>query len=343
MMMGKGNMNMASWTSNVDSSNSSDGWGSFGKVSTTRSGDDYVSPWTSEADWVCMMCNHRNRATNEVCGGAGPEGCKAPKACSHSSPAFQPPSDSSTMGANVTGVPGIMSSSSSDGMSSNSSSGRLSQEQMMQQMMMQQQRPMQQNRDPNMVMGVPGIMSSSSSNGMNFNSSNGGMPQDPNQMQQMMMMQQSQMQPNMDPKMMNNMMGMMMTMMQQMGTSSPWKCVCGFKNVARNTVCGGKGEGFGCKQPRPQQNMPMFNVSGKGGGKGRVATGPDWVCELCGFQNKSFNKQCGGSGRLGCKADKPIDVSQPWTCDACNEINDGSSTVCNATGCQKPRQARSQG
>lgn len=340
MMMGKGNMNMASWTSNVDSSNSSDGWGSFGKVATTRSGDDYVNPWTSEADWVCMMCNHRNRATNEVCGGAGPEGCKAPKACSHSSPAFQPPSDSSTMGANVTGVPSIMSSSS-NGMSSNSSNGRLSQEQMMQQMMMQQKRPMQQNIDPNMVMGVPGIMSSSSSNGMSFSSSNGGMPQDPSQMQQMMMMQQSQMQPNMDPKMMKNMMAMMMTMMQQMG--SPWKCVCGFKNVARNTVCGGKGEGYGCKQPRPQQNMPMLNVSGKGGCKGRVGTGPDWVCELCGFQNKSFNTKCGGSGRLGCKADKPIDVSQPWTCDACNEINDGASTVCNATGCQKPRQARSQG
>lgn len=62
-----------------------------------------------------------------------------------------------------------------------------------------------------------------------------------------------------------------------------WTCAqCGFNNKAENTVCGGSGH-LGCKTPQPQK----------------------WQCS-CGFLNNPNNLTCGGSGHLGCKAAKPL-------------------------------------
>merc|ERR1719265_3024953 len=56
------------------------------------------------------------------------------------------------------------------------------------------------------------------------------------------------------------------------GKGKGWICeMCGFKNSATNTICGGNGP-MGCKAPRPE----------------------DWVCPECGFRNKHSNQKCGG-------------------------------------------------
>jgi len=61
-----------------------------------------------------------------------------------------------------------------------------------------------------------------------------------------------------------------------------WACeACGFTNGDRNEVCGGAGP-MGCKLPKPS----------------------NWVCD-CGFLNKPTNDVCGGRGPMGCKEPRP--------------------------------------
>mmetsp|Transcript_93807 Transcript_93807/g.148138 ORF Transcript_93807/g.148138 Transcript_93807/m.148138 type:complete len:248 (+) Transcript_93807:64-807(+) len=91
-----------------------------------------------------------------------------------------------------------------------------------------------------------------------------------------------------------------------------WECsICGFKNKAINTVCGGTGA-MGCKAPNPsggsfadllQNSMQSFGaVKGKGRAAASPYSGGKWACSGCGFSNNDKNQVCGGGGPLGCKA-----------------------------------------
>lgn len=86
----------------------------------------------------------------------------------------------------------------------------------------------------------------------------------------------------------------------------PWLCTsCGFNNKESNDVCGGAGP-LGCKAERDsgrESTLPFTELVakalGKGCKKGKGGGGNDWVCD-CGFVNKEMNKQCGGTGPMGC-------------------------------------------
>lgn len=118
-----------------------------------------------------------------------------------------------------------------------------------------------------------------------------------------------------------------------------WLCACGFKNTARNAICGGKGP-KGCNEPKPE----------------------DWVCE-CGFKNRPNNDVCGGKGNMGCnlpRADGEVDgdevaptnfagkaskakptssMESAWICD-CGFQNKEINAVCGGKGnmgCKEPR------
>merc|ERR1712039_688263 len=74
-----------------------------------------------------------------------------------------------------------------------------------------------------------------------------------------------------------------------------WVCTaCGFKNNARNTVCGGENGTLGCKAPKEDS-----------AGDVALEAEEKWACPECGFTNKPMNEVCGGKGPLGCKAPKP--------------------------------------
>eukprot|EP00931_Biecheleriopsis_adriatica_P054209 TRINITY_DN3187_c0_g1_i1.p1 TRINITY_DN3187_c0_g1~~TRINITY_DN3187_c0_g1_i1.p1 ORF type:complete len:293 (+),score=44.72 TRINITY_DN3187_c0_g1_i1:55-933(+) len=83
-----------------------------------------------------------------------------------------------------------------------------------------------------------------------------------------------------------------------------WECpACAFKNKLSNQVCGGTGP-MGCKTPMPSVGKSVSKGVAKGGAllsKG----GAEWSCTSCGFNNKSTNQVCGGTGPMGCKMPKP--------------------------------------
>jgi len=136
------------------------------------------------------------------------------------------------------------------------------------------------------------------------------------------------------------------------GAGGPWMCsACGFQNKPHNEMCGGNGP-MGCKAPpsrggggfnpmmmmmKQQQAMvPMMMqmMPMKGGGKGKNEQG-GWVC-ACGFKNGPRNNQCGGTGPMGCDAEKPSD----WECAGCKFKNKPSNEVCGGRGpmgCKEPR------
>merc|ERR1712176_425428 len=41
--------------------------------------DSHSAPNQQQGGWVCRFCGFKNRATNEICGGKGQLGCKAPR------------------------------------------------------------------------------------------------------------------------------------------------------------------------------------------------------------------------------------------------------------------------
>lgn len=57
--------------------------GGYGKAKGKGKGKfDSYSPWSGGgggAQWQCSGCGFTNKASNEVCGGTGPMGCKAPQ------------------------------------------------------------------------------------------------------------------------------------------------------------------------------------------------------------------------------------------------------------------------
>eukprot|EP01062_Namystynia_karyoxenos_P016729 TRINITY_DN16146_c1_g1_i1.p1 TRINITY_DN16146_c1_g1~~TRINITY_DN16146_c1_g1_i1.p1 ORF type:complete len:568 (+),score=134.18 TRINITY_DN16146_c1_g1_i1:132-1835(+) len=92
-----------------------------------------------------------------------------------------------------------------------------------------------------------------------------------------------------------------------------WACTCGFKNRARNTICGGKGGKMGCQTPREQGDVMYAAGAAQQymypgamrpqplllAGPGVSAGTPDWVCPLCGNPNHASAQicmACGGAG-----------------------------------------------
>jgi len=121
-----------------------------------------------------------------------------------------------------------------------------------------------------------------------------------------------------------------------------WICDCGFKNKDRNEVCGGAGP-MGCKAPRPAPVAFGWGGGGggkgfggkKGGGGGGAGGGQDWICAGCNFKNRAANDVCGGKGPMGCKEPKPSD----WVCD-CGFTNRPTNEVCGGKGpkgCKAPK------
>eukprot|EP00931_Biecheleriopsis_adriatica_P006965 TRINITY_DN108307_c0_g1_i1.p1 TRINITY_DN108307_c0_g1~~TRINITY_DN108307_c0_g1_i1.p1 ORF type:complete len:676 (+),score=126.59 TRINITY_DN108307_c0_g1_i1:23-2050(+) len=93
-------------------------------------------------------------------------------------------------------------------------------------------------------------------------------------------------------------------------SAGEWHCVCGFRNRASNSICGGGGQ-LGCRRPRlqqfaaPDQEAPAADVHGIHGVSSAPQPG-EWVCSSCGFRNRASNSCCGGGGKLGCQAPRVV-------------------------------------
>lgn len=121
---------------------------------------------------------------------------------------------------------------------------------------------------------------------------------------------------------------------------APWTCgSCGFKNRPSNTVCGGVNGSLGCKADKSEagESTPQSQWGGK-----RKATQEAWECGKCGFNNRPANDVCGGFGQMGCKAPRPdengvqADVAETsqasWACPACGFNNRPKNEVCGGFG-----------
>jgi len=86
----------------------------------------------------------------------------------------------------------------------------------------------------------------------------------------------------------------------------------------------------------------VASTEAKGAGKsngylGKTSGG--WDCAKCGFANKSSNSVCGGTGPMGCKAERPPEVALEWAC-ICGFKNKTINDVCGGKGqmgCKKPK------
>jgi len=104
-----------------------------------------------------------------------------------------------------------------------------------------------------------------------------------------------------------------------------WTCsACRFRNVASNTVCGGRGK-LGCKAQRPAQNV-VYVVAYQQPDTSRQEN--SWQCQQCGFQNRENNEFCGGKGPLGCGASGP----GGWRCSTCGFQNRQENQKCGGNG-----------
>mmetsp|Transcript_59303 Transcript_59303/g.109611 ORF Transcript_59303/g.109611 Transcript_59303/m.109611 type:complete len:228 (-) Transcript_59303:176-859(-) len=224
----------------------------------------------AEEQWKCGMCGFTNKARNEYCGGNGPLGCKMPKAMS---------------AANAAGADEMPAAPWSCGWCGF------------------------KNKETNTKCGGKGHMGCKAPYAMAaegiadfgpVRSAKGG-------------------------KNFSSPMG------KGGDTEGQWVCgLCGFTNKALNKMCGGTGR-MGCKAPKgmtPSQGMEMMMMpmmamlmggggggswGGGGGGKGKGKSnrsGPRWLCGICGFTNSMQNKMCGGTGPMGCKAERPPDATE---------------------------------
>eukprot|EP00929_Paragymnodinium_shiwhaense_P048064 TRINITY_DN24358_c0_g1_i1.p1 TRINITY_DN24358_c0_g1~~TRINITY_DN24358_c0_g1_i1.p1 ORF type:complete len:443 (+),score=73.23 TRINITY_DN24358_c0_g1_i1:70-1329(+) len=240
--------------------------------------------------WQCNSCGFMNRPGNQVCGGTGTMGCKAPKEASVGG-GFAP-AKRGRFTETPYGIPSSPSAVVGVGpgpwqcVSCNFT-----------------------NKEMNQVCGGTGRMGCKSPRALSDASAAiSGMA---------------------DLAGMADMSGFGMAAAGGASSGGAWQCpLCAFVNKPQNAVCGGERGKLGCKNPRelvdiaalmggieatppprPSSRMssPMATPRRQTSVRGPViADSEAWACPECNFKNRASNDVCGGmGGTLGCKAPRP--------------------------------------
>lgn len=309
-------------------------------------------------DWRCSACAFRNRGSNDVCGGAGPVGCKAPR------PDMMPAQAGDHSMGDYSMVPMLASTGEFE--------GQFAMDEL-------QATPTGHWEPPAAFAGCgygkakgkgKGTGNGKASHYAPYGQVSPAAPVAPRP-HVVMPEKPSIVRP---PAALQSSMLAFTNAGPAVASQAKWRCtLCGFNNSPSNDLCGGAGP-LGCKASKAifgdqtafitpaievsLDKSPLWCDSLDTSQLARPVNvrGDKWVCPSCGFANVNQNDICGGKGPLGCKNRRPglppprmvpPPVSRPpptfpepeWVCE-CGFINKARNDKCGGNGpmgCNKRR------